>query len=60
LIRVTFFKKEKTESDFKVQIVERSFGFKKEHSLSLKRNNIEYDYYAGVINELGESKMIKI
>ncbi|MDO6595886.1 hypothetical protein Q4512_03105 [Oceanihabitans sp. 2_MG-2023] len=59
-IKISYFKKEKRNEDYKVEIVDRSLKFKKEHALRFDRNNIKYNYYAGVINKLGESKLIKI
>lgn len=57
-IKVTFFKKNK--NDFKVEIIKRSLEFKTVHTFDLDVYSNEYDYYAGIINKLGESKIIKI
>ena len=56
--KATFFQKNK--EDYKVKIIKRSLTFSKNHEFAFKTDNSDYEYYVGVINKLGESKLIKV
>lgn len=58
LTKATFFQKNK--KDYKVKIIKRSLNFSERHKFEFNTDSNNYDYYVGVINKLGESKLIKV
>lgn len=58
-IKVTFFRKDKNDDSYKVEIIKRSLNFDTKHEFKLETNSKKYDYFAGIINQVGESKIIK-
>jgi hypothetical protein len=59
-IKVTFFRKDKHDEEYKVEIIKRSLNFKLKHEFKIDSDPDKYNYFAGIINQLGESKIIKI